>query len=44
MEMLGEFLDTDKGIFTFFYRHYLEWFLGLRHITHTTFLRQAANL
>ena len=46
MEMVGEFLgiDTDKGIYTYFKRHYPEWFPKLREVHRTTFTRQAANL
>ena len=46
MEIVGEFLgiDTDKGIYLHFQRHYSDWFPGLRQITRTTFVRQAANL
>mgnify|MGYP000333046426 CR=1 FL=1 len=46
MEVVGEFLgiDTDKGLYAFFRRHYLDWFPGLGQIHRTTFVRQAANL
>jgi len=46
MEVVGEFLgiDTDKGLYEFFRRHYLEWFPALGQIHRTTFVRQAANL
>jgi Transposase DDE domain len=46
MEIVGEFLgiDTDKGIYVHFRRHYAEWFPTLREVHRTTFLRQAANL
>jgi hypothetical protein len=46
MEIVGEFLgiDTDKGLYIHFRRHYSDWFPGLRKITRTTFVRQAANL
>jgi hypothetical protein len=46
MEIVGEFLglDTEKGIFLFFSRHYAEWFPALGRIHRTTFTRQAANL
>ena len=46
MEIVGEFLgiDTDKGLFLFFRRHYGDWFPALRRIHRTTFTRQAANL
>lgn len=44
MEIVGEYLgiDTDKGIWEYFRRHWRRWFprLGSR----TTFTRQAANL
>ena len=46
IEIVGEFLgmDTDKGIFLFFSRHYEEWFPALGRVHRTTFSRQAANL
>lgn len=46
MEIVGEFLglDTDKGIFLFFGRHYAGWFPALGAVHRTTFSRQAANL
>jgi hypothetical protein len=46
IEVVGEFLgiDTDKGIYEFFRRHYGEWFPALCEVHRTTFLRQAANL
>ncbi len=46
IEVVGEFLgiDTDKGIYLFFRRHYSEWFPALRVVHRTTFARQAANL
>jgi len=46
MEIVGEFLgiDTDKGLYLYFRRHYSDWFPGLRQISRTTFVRQAANL
>lgn len=46
MEVVGEFLgiDTDKGIYEFFSRHYPEWFPQLLEVHRTTFARQAANL
>ncbi len=46
MEIIGEFLgmDTDKGIYLFFKRHYGEWFPALGCVHRTTFARQAANL
>lgn len=46
MEIIGEFLgiDTDKGIYLFFRRHYGKWFPALEGVHRTTFARQAANL
>ncbi len=46
IEIVGEFLgiDTDKGIYLFFRRHYSEWFPTLGEVHRTTFARQAANL
>jgi hypothetical protein len=46
IEVVGEFLgiDTESGIFTYFCRHYADWFPGLRKIHRTTFTRQVANL
>jgi DDE family transposase len=46
MEIVGEFLglDTDRGIFRFFSRHYEGWFPPLGRVHRTTFARQAANL
>jgi hypothetical protein len=46
IEIVGEFLglDTDKGIYLFFQRHYAEWFPALSEVHRTTFARQAANL
>ena len=46
IEVVGEFLgmDTDKGIYLFFRRHYREWFPTLGEVHRTTFARQAANL
>jgi len=46
MEVVGEFLgiDTDKGIYEFFKRHYQEWFPALGALHRTTFARQGANL
>ncbi len=46
IEIVGEFLglDTDKGIYLFFCRHYGEWFPALCEVHRTTFVRQAANL
>ncbi len=46
IEIVGEFLgiDTDRGIYRFFRRHYREWFPALGEVHRTTFARQAANL
>ena len=46
MEVVAEFLgiDTDKGIYLHFKRHYAEWFPRLSEVHRTTFARQAANL
>jgi hypothetical protein len=46
IEIVGEFLsiDTDKGIYSFFRRHYAQWFPTLGEVHRTTFARQAANL
>jgi hypothetical protein len=46
IEVVGEFLglETDSNIFTYFCRHYADWFPSLRKINRTTFVRQAANL
>jgi hypothetical protein len=46
MEIVGEFLgiDTEKGIFTYFKRHYPHYFPKIRDLHRTTFTRQAANL
>jgi hypothetical protein len=46
MEIIGSFfgIDTDKGIYTFFKRHYGDWFPALLTIHRTTFTRQMANL
>jgi hypothetical protein len=46
MEIVGEFLgiDTDKGLYLFFKRHYGDWFPAILNIHRTTFTRQAANL
>ena len=46
MEIVGEFLgiDTDQGLYTFFRRHFGDWFPTLRQVDRTTFTRQAANL
>ena len=46
MEIVGEFLriDAEKGIYTYFRRHYPHFFPKIREIHRTTFTRQAANL
>ncbi len=46
MELVGSLIgiDTDKGLYTHFKRHYGDWFPALRRIHRTTFTRQAANL
>jgi Transposase DDE domain len=46
IECVGEFLgiDTDKGLYDHFRRHYQGWFPALGRIHRTTFVRQAANL
>jgi hypothetical protein len=46
MEIVGEFLgiDTDKGLYAYFKRHYSHYFPKMRQIHRTTFARQAANL
>jgi len=46
MEIVGEFLgiDTDQGLYTFFRRHFGDWFPTLQQVDRTTFTRQAANL
>jgi hypothetical protein len=46
IEIVGEFLsiDAEKGLYTYFRRHYGEWFPALRRVHRTTFTRQMANL
>jgi hypothetical protein len=46
IEIVGEFLgiDTEKGLYDYFRRHYAVWFPALREVHRTTFARQAANL
>jgi Transposase DDE domain len=46
IECVGEFwgIDTDKGLYEHFRRHYRDWFPSLGRIHRTTFVRQAANL
>ena len=44
--MVGEFLgiDTEEDLYTYFRRHYGQWFPALRRVHRTTFTRQMANL
>jgi Transposase DDE domain len=46
IECVGEFLgiDTDAGLYTYFRRHWGDWFPALARVHRTTFARQAANL
>jgi hypothetical protein len=46
IECVGEFwgIDTDKGLYEHFRRHWRGWFPALGRIHRTTFVRQAANL
>jgi Transposase DDE domain len=46
IECVGEFwgIDTDKGLYEHFRRHYRDWFPALGRVHRTTFVRQAANL
>jgi hypothetical protein len=46
IEIVGAFLgiNTDKGIYTYFRRHYGDWLPMLREVHRTTFVRQSANL
>jgi len=46
IEIVGAFLgiETDKGTFLHFRRHYGEWFPALRTVHRTTYVRQSANL
>lgn len=46
IEIVGEFMgiDTDKGLYEYFRRHYGDWFPALRTIHRTTFARRAVNL
>ena|SRR5215218_469563 len=44
MEIVGEFLgiDSEKGLYAYFKRHYGEWFPALGEVHRTTFTRQMA--
>ena len=46
MEVVGEYLgiDTDRGLYAYFRRHYGARFAALGRVHRTTFVRQAANL
>jgi hypothetical protein len=46
IECVGEFLgiDTDKGLYEHFRRHWGDWFPALCRVHRTSFVRQAANL
>jgi hypothetical protein len=46
IEIVGEVLgiDAEKGLYTYFRRHYGEWFPALKRVHRTTFTRQMANL
>ena len=46
IECVGEFwgIDTDKGLYEHFCRHWGDWFPALSRVHRTTFTRQAANL
>jgi hypothetical protein len=46
IEIVGEYLgiDTEKGLYAYFKRHYQGWFPALRRVHRTTFARQSANL
>jgi hypothetical protein len=46
IECVGEFfgIDTDKGLYEHFRRHWGDWFPALGRVHRTTFVRQAANL
>jgi hypothetical protein len=46
IEIVGEFLgvDSEKGLFAYFRRHYGEFFPASWEVHRTTFTRQAANL
>ncbi len=46
MEVVGEFLgmDADSQIWSYFGRHWSDWFPRVRTVNRTTFVRQAANL
>jgi len=46
IECVGEFwgIDTDKGLYEHFCRHWGDWFPALSRVHRITFTRQAANL
>lgn len=46
MEIVGEFLglQQDAAIYRYFRQHYAHFFPALRHLHHSTFVRQAANI
>jgi hypothetical protein len=46
IEIVGELLgiDAQKTLYTYFKRHYAEWFPALQGVHRTTFTRQVANL
>jgi hypothetical protein len=46
MEIVGEFLgiDSEKGLYAYFRRHYADWFPALGEVHRTTFTRQMAKL
>jgi hypothetical protein len=46
MEVVGALLevDSDQGLYTYFRRHWGDWFPALRRLHRTTFTRQMANL
>jgi hypothetical protein len=45
IEVVGAFLgiETDKGLYTYFRRHYGNWFPAMRQVHRTTFVRQLAQ-
>lgn len=46
LETVGELLGlaTDTAVFSYFRRHYADWFPALGQVHRTTFARQSANL